>query len=122
MRRIAFVILMLVGGLEIAIAQGKVLSIPLRWMPKESPDIPAVDLTGVTASIKVDRIADKRENVSAIGENPEKRPPVRVVTTADIAGFLSEHLASELTNPGVLRWWLGKRPQLAWRLASVLGP
>lgn len=91
MRRIAFVILMLVGGLEIAIAQGKVLSIPLRWMPKESPDIPAVDLTGVTASIKVDRIADKREDVSAIGENPEKRPPVRVVTTADIAGFLSEH-------------------------------
>jgi len=100
MRKIAIVIVILLAAGAAGWAQGKVLNVPLRWTPKESPDIPAVDLTGVVASLKVDPMQDKREDSSVIGENPEKKPPVRVVTTTDVAGFVRDHLVTQLKNLG----------------------
>lgn len=79
----------------------KTLVVPLAWTPKEAPALPVVDLTGGVRPFKILPLADARENRDAIGENPEKKPPVTVVTSSDVTKFVSDNLSRELKQLGL---------------------
>jgi hypothetical protein len=81
--------------------KAKTLDVPLAWTPKEAPAVPVLDLTGGVYSFHVDMFTDAREAPSLIGENLEKKPPVSVRTSSDVASFVTKAVVRELTQLGV---------------------
>ena len=63
--------------------------------------MPVVDLTGGVHRLKFEALTDARQDPAAIGENPEKRPPVSVRTSTDVSKFVSDAVAKELSMLGL---------------------
>lgn len=100
--RIVLVLLCVAGHAWAAPEQKtKTLDVPLEWTPKESPALPVVDLTGGVRTLHVKSFTDVREEPSVIGENPEKKPPVSVRTSSDVAAFVTKAVVRELTQLGL---------------------
>jgi hypothetical protein len=67
----------------------------------ESPAVPVLDITGGVRTLLVEPFTDAREEPSVIGENPEKKPPVSVHTSSNVAEFVTKAVVRELTQMGL---------------------
>jgi hypothetical protein len=77
------------------------LDVPLAWTPKEAPALPVVDLTGGVRRLQVKAFTDVRNERGLIGENPEKKPPVSVRTSSDVAAYVTGAVSRELSQLGL---------------------
>lgn len=78
-------------------------NIPLVWKPTSATTTGTVDLSALgSARIRIDVLADQRENARLIGENREDAPKVLPVTSRDeVAPFVTRQLAELLAGYGL---------------------
>jgi hypothetical protein len=86
----------------IGFAAAKPLSIELKWTPnKETPALPAFEMTGGVYSLQIDQLVDKREKGTQVGENSEKKDVAPVVTSSGVAQFVTETLVTQSKKAGL---------------------
>jgi hypothetical protein len=86
----------------IGIAAAKSLSIELKWTPnKETPALPAFEMTGGVYSLQIDQLVHKRDKGNQIGENSEKKEVVPVVTASSVARFVTDALVAQSKKLGL---------------------
>jgi len=114
MKRIAQVVVVacIFGAVAgaVARAQQKILLIRLQWIVNidHTEALPAVDMTGGLRTLRVESVADKRDNGNRegvvrtqIGENTEKKVAVPILTDSNVAQFVTNGLLPQLKSAGL---------------------
>ena len=90
---------------RLSIAEEKQYAVPLRWMLNVQGDhpqaLPSIDTTGGLRMLRIDALVDGRAKGAQIGENTDRRPPVRIVTGSDVSAFIRDALTNQLRLAGV---------------------
>jgi len=96
-------LLALLLALPFPAAAAALENIPLVWKPTSATTTGTVDLSALgQVRIRMDTLADQRENARLIGENREDAPKILPVTTRDdVAPFVTRQLGELLAGYGL---------------------
>lgn len=96
--------LVLAGALVLSAAP-RSLVVPLRWSLNVHGDhpiaLPSIDITGGIRTLRIGKVADRRGKDREIGENTEKRDTVAILTSSDVAAFVSDGLDRQFRTAGL---------------------